>query len=154
MDWLREEGDSRNEIVWDPLVGAFRGFARRLTADLRFGVTWGLYFALAYVVIAIVVVLANGGRTLRDTGISFIGLAAGYFAGGILSGAVFGVGRRYARTTIGAMTVGFFVALPSAFVMSSLVLSREEWRLLPRAALILSAIVGPLAALALRARTP
>jgi hypothetical protein len=122
----------------------------RLGRDVRRGIRWGLYFAAAYSLYVVAVVVLRGPSVLARQGVTLIGLVLAYFGGGIIGGAITGALLPIARKPLGAMVVGFFAAVPVCFLMGMLVIPSVEWSTaLPVVALGVAALLGPLCALGL-----
>ena len=80
--------------------------------DLRWGIVAGLFFACFYSLIALAILLFGGGKAFEATGVTIPIAIAGYFAGGLVAGALVGLLRPFAKRRIGAVAVGIGAAFP------------------------------------------
>lgn len=121
--------------------------------NIAWGIRWGLAFAACYTVLGSALVLLRGDAPLRSVGLTPWTLIGGYLAGGVMAGAVVGVGRPLLKRRAGAAVVGAWAAAPIA--VTFLVLMDDGHGPLVDArflfvAVVFSVVVGPLAALRLR----
>lgn len=119
-------------------------------SDIVRGVRIGLYLAVLWSAAAALAYVASGGNRFEELGISLpIGLA-GYAVGGLLCGAVWGVGRPLAGSWWGAGVLGFIVAIPACVVGLTVVWPDARWPDLVKLALLMSAVFGPATGIILR----
>jgi hypothetical protein len=121
------------------------------TSNVKAGLTWGLSFASVFSLVATVLVLLRGPALLREYHTTYLGLVAGYLFGGITAGVITGLLLPLCRHIVGAMLVGFVAILPFGFLTVLTLYPPERWSTyVPIVPVVGSAILGPLAALAIR----
>jgi len=84
----------------------------KLLRNIRWGVQWGLIFAAAYVVWAVVLLAGSGTTTFEKNGTTFPAVVALYVLGGLICGAIVGALRPLTRWKAGAAIVGIAAATP------------------------------------------
>ena len=117
-------------------------------ANVVWGVRWGVFGAIVFMLIAIAVVYGlKGGFGNAPKGITPLELFGLYPLGGICGGAIIGLFRPWLKTRKGAMLVGMVAALP--FVIATNLLTRgpvAEWGALGLFATVgASALLGGMA---------
>jgi len=117
---------------------------RELVSDVREGVWWGLRFATGFSVLAAVILLLGGGRSIPEAAIPYWTIPIIYFVSGLLSGVVWGIGRPLSRTLIGAAVLGYVVAVPAATVIMGIVVPPRNWNSLPAFVAVFAGMYGPI----------
>lgn len=122
---------------------------RRVVDEIKAGLSWGVFLAVGYGVLALAIFLISGGTAFEQVGVPLYKVLLGYAVGGALSGIAFGLFRPLGASWWGAALLGFLVAVPSSFVVMSLVVPRAEWHTLPELSLAFAALAGPVTGLLL-----
>ena len=110
--------------------------------DMVWGVTFGLAMAALYSLIAIVIYVFAGQEPFAAYEISLGEALIGYWAGGLLGGAIFGVLRPLARKPFGAIVVGIVVAVPASAAIIFTIDENAPWQAVIIMALIFGTIGG------------
>lgn len=79
--------------------------------DLRWGVAWGLAYAVIFCLFAAIVALANGSTYFGKYDLTLVQVSSLYLVGGLIAGALIGALRKYSDHAVGAMIVGFVAAV-------------------------------------------
>lgn len=135
---------------------------RTLLENLRWGVKWGLGMAIGF---SVYVAILFGAISIGSWHNMFAGatlpvVVAAYFAGGIIGGLIAGALRPLGHWPLGRMAMGFLVAIPVyeaiAFAQPMLDTSSRSTPLREQLSfgLIGALLVGPMAALSVRPRSP
>jgi hypothetical protein len=126
---------------------------KRAISNVVDGVKLGLMFAAAFSVIASVVFILTGGSAFDRSVATLTRVIAAYVAGGIISGALFGILRPLARWAIGAAMLGIIVAVPAYAGMRFAINGFGLWTMEDTAAvLVLSSLIGGASGVMLRHR--
>ena len=125
----------------------------RIVKNIVDGIKFGLMFAGAFSVIAIVLFVLSGGSALDRSLTTLARVIGAYAVGGVASGAVFGLLRPLARWAVGAAVLGIIVAVPTYAGMRFAVNGFTRWTAQDTSdVLVLSSLVGGLAGVMLRHR--
>lgn len=117
------------------------------------GIKLGLMFAAAYTVIALGLFAITGGASLDRSAAMLVRVIAVYAAGGIVSGAAFGLLRPLARWMIGAGVLGMLLAIPAYAGMRFAVKGFVPWTAEDTSdVLVLSTLIGGIGGMLLRYR--
>ncbi len=125
-------------------------FVRRLSVlkDLRWGVAWGLAYAVIFCLFAAIVALANGSTYFGKYNLSLVQVSSLYLVGGLIAGALVGALRKYTDHAVGAMMVGLVAAVVVLMVFQiSSDGNPARWRMRDWNDILIGSLVGPAAAL-------
>ena len=102
---------------------SLRSTADRLPprASLRWGVSWGLWFATAYAAFAVFLALMRGTTWHHGVGLSTLQIVAIYYGVGIAAGIVLGLVRPVTGSRVGTLAIGVVagVVCYAGFVMAT-----------------------------------
>lgn len=115
---------------------------RSLRADVSWGVKWGLWFAGGYSLIALALFILQGTVVGQPSRFTLPVVIAFYWAAGIISGAIVGVLKPFARSRFGAITVGALVGTFVYFLAGLTVLGPSEFLSMP--GVVSTLIIGPI----------
>jgi hypothetical protein len=132
---------------------------RSLAGDLRWGVLWGAGMAAAFSMIALVI--AGIAMLAGGEGFPIGWIVAAYWAGGLVAGAVAGLGRPLGRWPLGSMLVGMPAAgaVYGAVMLAMMLVGEtgettaEQMRspgFILATLLAICCVIGPLGGLAMR----
>ncbi len=89
--------------------------------NVGLGILGGLFFAVCYSIIALVLYVGRGGSAVEEHGVSLGVLILAYFIGGVAGGALVGLLWPLTVSRIGFIGVSIIGALPMCLGMSFLV---------------------------------
>ena len=125
--------------------------ARTTAARVRQGVKYGIVMAAVYSAFAVFVRLSQGPEPFRDGGVSVPSLLLAYFSGGVVAGVLVGLLAPLARRLVGALLLGFIVAMPVMYFIAIAMSPVEEWDgEAVGVSIVAAAFLGPLCALGVR----
>jgi len=125
--------------------------AKTTAARVRQGVKYGIVMAAVYSAFAVFVRLSQGPEPFRDGGVSVPSLLLAYFSGGVVAGVLVGLLAPLARRLVGALLLGFIVAMPVMYFITIAMSPVEEWDgEAVGVSMVASAFLGPLCALGVR----
>lgn len=85
---------------------------QQLLGNLKWGVGYGLIFAVLFSLIVIVQYLLAGPGVAASRGIPVVAAIGAYFGGGIIGGVLLGLLRPLTRWRLGSAVVGIITCLP------------------------------------------
>lgn len=115
-----------------------------LLGNLLFGIGFGLTFALLLSLYVAVLALVRGSLWIPEYEVSTLIVIKGYLVGGVLGGAVFGLLKPLARTTLTRTIMGMVVGIVVYGAMATAVEEHAAWTSAP--AIIAGVLVGGLLA--------
>ena len=120
---------------------------RDWSADVRWGIGWGVAFSALYGVLVVAQYFASQGQVLERKGLHLLVVLAAYAASGVLGGAVLGILRPLGRSKGGSMLLGFIVMLPVGVMLQTAIRGLPPaWSGVDVASVILMAsTMGPIA---------
>lgn len=99
---------------------------RRL-ADIRWGVQYGMGFAILFSICAVIQRITVGPTAFDQYHATIVGVLGIYFGGGLVSGVLVGLLRPLAKYALGAALVGFIAAFPVILAIDKLMRGGEAW---------------------------
>ncbi len=112
--------------------------------NLSWGIRWGLIFATGFTVLGLIPALIRAFSPPGSFGeqtLSFAGIVASYFFGGVAGGIVVGLLRDLMKWWLGRRIIGIAAAVPFIFAVRVLVEGHDAWTLEDVAPWIFAAVV-------------
>jgi hypothetical protein len=115
-----------------------------LRGDLKWGVTWGLWFAGGYSILALGLYGLQGTLLGETSRFSLPLVILGYLAAGISGGSVVGLLRPVARGRVGATVLGAFIGVLVYFIAGITTLGARDLFTMPGliATVVIGSVVG------------
>jgi hypothetical protein len=98
--------------------------------NMAWGIRWGLYFAAAFTLIALifgVLRLFAGTGTVGERTVSLLATVAIYWVGGVVGGAIVGLLRGLLTGCFGAALVGILATVPASFALRIALYGLYDW---------------------------
>lgn len=89
-----------------------------MTANIRKGLEWGLWYSVVYSGYAILLRITAGNEPFEAVGTSFPKALSAYLVAGLVSGFVFGLVLPLARWWWGAMLAGSIAGFPAMYIVA------------------------------------
>lgn len=123
-----------------------------LSANLGWGIRWGLAFASGYIAWVLLLYLVAGSAPFEEHGNLTVGKAiVAYIAGGVLAGSIVGSLRPLVRWLLGAIVLGVIAAVPVTLGMLIAMVGMPPWAFEYKFAAVIAPIVlGSLGGLIMR----
>ena len=118
--------------------------------NLKRGVTWGAYFALAYSLIAGMIAVYRGSAPFESAGTTLPKVLAVYWGGGLLTGVVLGVLWPPGRSKAGAAVLGAVASIPVSCAVLLATEPPSSWAREFLTYIVIGLALGPLFGLALK----
>ena len=121
---------------------------KRRLPDIRWGVQYGMGFAILFSAYAIIARITAGPTAFDRYHATLVSVVGIYFGGGLVSGTIVGLLRPLAKYAFGAALVGFLAALPIALVIEKLSDDGASWNYIDTVVVVVGSVgLGSLPAL-------
>jgi hypothetical protein len=119
-------------------------FRKSLGPDLKWGVSWGVWFAAGYSLLASALFFLEGTLLGQASRFSFPAVISLYIAMGVIGGLIVGLLRPVARRRIGAIALGVLVGVVVYFFAGITTIGIQEFLSLPGvvSTLVIGSVIG------------
>jgi hypothetical protein len=127
---------------------AIMNILQRRLPDIRWGVQYGMGFAILFSAYAVIARITAGPTAFDRYHATLVSVVGIYFGGGLVSGTIVGLLRPLAKYAFGAALVGFLAALPITLAIDRLTDDGASWNYIDTVVVVVtSAGLGSLPAL-------